>query len=331
VIVASVPWAFHGSGFTQNFEYSAAWLATQLNKSAVTKYMRISWDTVGNIISRVHNDVEPNICSRLDDLHVIGIDETSFRNGHKYITVVVNHETNTVVWVHDGHVKKILTLFMKQLTPEQRASIKVVSGDGARWITDCAKEYLPGCERCVDSFHVAEWAMESLDSVRRQSWHEAQSEAKSYPKQKPGRPKNDDATVKAATAAKEKAASIKGSTYALGKAPENLTETQAAKLEMIQLSDNRLYRAYKLKEQLRLILKMTDVEAADAELTKWAKWARHCRIPEFVELQRKIMRHRQHILNTIKLDVSNARIEANNNKIKLIIRRSIGFRNIRNC
>ena len=75
---------------------------------------------------------------------------------------------------------------------------------------------------------------------------------------------------------------------------------------------------------------MTDVEAADAELTKWVNWARHCRIPEFVELQRKIMRHQQHILNTIKLHVSNARIEANNNKIKLIIRRSFGFRNIRN-
>lgn len=99
---------------------------------------------------------------------------------------------------------------------------------------------------------------------------------------------------------------------------------------MIQLSNNRLYRAYKLKEMLRLLLKMTDVEAAESELTRWVNWARHCRIPEFVELQRKIMRHKDHILNTIQLQVSNARVESTNNKIKLIIRRSFGFRNIQN-
>jgi len=51
---------------------------------------------------------------------------------------------------------------------------------------------------------------------------------------------------------------------------------------------------------------------------------------KFVELQRKIMRHKDHILNTIQLQVSNARIESTNNKIKLIIRRSFGFRNIQN-
>ena len=58
------------------------------------------------------------------------------------------------------------------------------------------------------------------------------------------------------------------------------------------------------------------------------EWARHCRIPGFVELQKKIMRHRDHILNIICQQVGKARIEANNNKIKLIIRRSFGFRNI---
>ncbi|SDB16015.1 transposase, partial [Butyrivibrio sp. INlla16] len=60
----------------------------------------------------------------------------------------------------------------------------------------------------------------------------------------------------------------------------------------------------------------------------WVKWARHCRIPVFVELQRKIMRHKDHILNTIELGVTNARIEATNNKIKLLIRKAYGFRDV---
>ncbi|SDB69209.1 transposase, partial [Butyrivibrio sp. INlla16] len=54
----------------------------------------------------------------------------------------------------------------------------------------------------------------------------------------------------------------------------------------------------------------------------------HCRIPVFVELQRKIMRHKDHILNTIELGVTNARIEATNNKIKLLIRKAYGFRDV---
>ena len=330
VHVASVPWAYPGSRFTKEFETSTAWLATQLNKSAVAKYMRISWDTVGKIISRVREDIEPNLKSRLDGLKEIGIDETSYRKGHKYITVVVNHATNTVVWAHKGHGKAILMLFMEELTKEQRESIRVVTGDGAKWITSCVEKYLPNCIRGVDAFHVVEWAMKALDNVRRQSWHEAKSVAESYGKRRKGHPKAADEEYAAASAARQRSQDIKGSAYALGKAPENLTTTQEAKLEMIQLSDNRLYRAYKLKEMLRLLLKMTNVDTAEGELTRWVKWARHCRIPEFVELQRKIMRHKDHILNTIQLQVSNARIESTNNKIKLIIRRSFGFRNIQN-
>lgn len=330
VHVASVPWAYPGSRFTKEFETSTAWLATQLNKSAVARYMRVSWDTVGKIISRVREDIEPNLNGRLDGLVEIGIDETSYRKGHKYITVVVNHATNTVVWAHEGHGKAILTLFMEKLSQQQRESIRVVTGDGARWITSCVKEYLPNCTRCIDAFHVVEWAMEALDKVRRQSWHEAKSVAEAYGKQRRGRPKVNDEKHAEFLAAKKHAQAIKGATYSLGKAPENLTTTQEAKLEMIQLSNNRLYRAYKLKEMLRLLLKMTNVEAAESELTRWVKWARHCRIPEFVELQRKIMRHKDHILNTIQLQVSNARVESTNNKIKLIIRRSFGFRNIQN-
>ena len=49
-----------------------------------------------------------------------------------------------------------------------------------------------------------------------------------------------------------------------------------------------------------------------------------------VELNKRIRRHKEHILNTIRLGISNARIEATNNKIKLIVRKAYGFRNIQN-
>ncbi|MFA9379335.1 MAG: transposase, partial [Lachnotalea sp.] len=178
-----------------------------------------------------------------------------------------------------------------------------------------------------------EWAMQALDEVRREVWREAYHEAVELAKANPrgkGRPRHDDPVISVVKAAKEKADEIKNSTFALGKAPENLTEKQQLKVELIAVTNNRLYRAYKLKEKLRLLLKIKDLDEAEKELKAWLWWASHCRIPAFVELNKKIRRHKEHILNTIRLGLSNARIEATNNKIKLIVRKAYGFRNIQN-
>lgn len=100
-------------------------------------------------------------------------------------------------------------------------------------------------------------------------------------------------------------------------------------MEMLIKSDKRLYRAYLLKESLRTVFKYTYEVAAD-ELNKWLSWSARCRIPEFVELRKKIKRHKEAILASIKNELSNARIEAVNNKIKVTIRMGYGFRNIDN-
>ena len=176
-----------------------------------------------------------------------------------------------------------------------------VTGDGARWIDECIKQYLPGCKRCVGGFHVVEWnetVNKKADELAKQT--------------------SDDAK------------NIKSSLYALGKAPEHLTEKQEARLAEIALSDKRLYRAYVLKEKLRLIIHMHDVEEARHALQRFFWRATHSRIKEFRELAYKIRRHEENILNTLEMRMSNARIEATNNKIKLIIRQSYGFRNIQN-
>lgn len=113
------------------------------------------------------------------------------------------------------------------------------------------------------------------------------------------------------------------------KNPINLTKNQQAAMEMLIKSDKRLYRAYLLKEGLRTIFKYTP-DLAVEELNRWLGWAQRCRIPEYVELGRKIKRHREAILSSIRNELSNARIEAVNNKIKVTIRMGYGFRNIDN-
>ena len=118
VVTAAVPWAFVGSGFTRDFDLQTAWMARYLPRTRIAELMRIDWDTVGRCVKRAQAHLDPNAEKRrLSGLVRIGVDETSYRKGHKYITVVVNHDTGEVVWVHDGHGKSVFELFFQQLTP----------------------------------------------------------------------------------------------------------------------------------------------------------------------------------------------------------------------
>ena len=176
VIVARVPWARHGSDFTYDFETAVTWLTLHATAQDVADYFRIKWDTVGSIAKRVQESLEKDQPSRFDDLEEIGIDETSYKKGHKYMTVVINHKTGNLIWAKKGHGKEVLTEFFKELTEEQCAKIKYVTADGARWIADCVKEYCPNATRCIDPFHVVSWANDSLDEVRRAAVRQAKKD-----------------------------------------------------------------------------------------------------------------------------------------------------------
>ena len=324
VVTAAVPWARHDSRFTKSFEETCAWLSIHASRSTVSEYLRVEWHTVGGICRRVYQELEEGKSSRFNGLVNIGIDETSYKKGHKYMTVVINHDTASVVWCGKGYGKEVLSQFFEQLTEEQRASIRCVSADGARWIASCIEEYCPNAQRCVDPFHVVSWATDALDQVRREAWSEARQQAKTLPKRKPGRP------VKGETAPEKKQAkTVKNLRYALLKNPEHLSVNQQAQLQFLTKANPKLYRAYLLKEDIRLALKAGPDDIA-AALTKWMAWAQRCRIPVFRQLRMKIKRHFDAIVAAATFRLSNARSEAINNKIKLIIRTAFGFRNVDN-
>jgi transposase len=123
----------------------------------------------------------------------------------------------------------------------------------------------------------------------------------------------------------ERGKALKGARYALWKNPENLTGNQQTKLAWIATTDPRLYRAYLLKEGLRVIFTMSHDAAADA-LDRWVSWAGRCRIPAFVKLQKSIVKHRARILAAIEHNLSNGLIESTNTKIRLITRIAFGFK-----
>lgn len=99
---------------------------------------------------------------------------------------------------------------------------------------------------------------------------------------------------------------------------------------MIADTNPRLFRGYKLNEQLRLALKYPDLEETKDEHKSFFWRATHSRIQVFKELAYKIRRHEKHILNTIETQLNNAKVESINDKIKLFLRKAYGCRNIQN-
>ena len=320
VVVAHVPWARHDAGHTLAFDQTVAWLATQTSKSAVTELMGIAWRTVGSIIARVWADTG-GLVDRFAGLRRIGIDEISYRRGHLFLTVVIDHDTGHVVWVGTGQSKATLQRFFDALGPDRCAQISHVSADSARYIADSVAANCPHAIQVADPFHVVKWANDALGEVRLQAWRDAKRALRATPRRR-GRPGKNDEPHPTADLVK----ALSRARYALWKNPENLTTRQQAKLEWIAKTDPRLYRGYQLKEGLRTVFKLPVEEAAPA-LDRWCRSAAASRIPQFVDLQRTIRRQRAPILAAIEHELSNGRTEAVNTKIRLRTRMAFGFKN----
>ena len=126
----ALPWADPRSRFTRDFETQVAILAKGCSTSMVARLMGIDWETVGIIVRRYVERHGRTPEQRFSDLRRIGVDETSYRKGHRYMTVVVDHDSGFVIWVHLGHGKKIFSEFLEQLTEEQRDGIACIRGRG---------------------------------------------------------------------------------------------------------------------------------------------------------------------------------------------------------
>ena len=138
----------------------------RLSKSLFTRFLHIAWRIAGDIAHRVAERLGTAMPPPFDGLHAIGVDETSHRKGHTYLTVVVDHERHRVIWAHGGYGGDVFDLFFKALTPGQRESIRVVTGDGTHWIDPCTGRWCPAAERVLDGFHIVSWMTDALDGIR---------------------------------------------------------------------------------------------------------------------------------------------------------------------
>ena len=162
---------------------------------------------------------------------------------------------------------------------------------------------------------------------------QAQTSENSQPRSV-GRPKKVQLTPEHEASIKELSDRIddfKGAKFALGHNPENCTDNQIEKLQLIENNYPDLYRAYQLKEALRLILHMKDPEQAAIELKKWIDDAKNSGLKPMQKLAEKIEeRHKENILNAIRCQANSAKSESTNTTIKGLIKLARGFRNLDN-
>lgn len=307
VRVEGVPFARPGARFTRDFEQLVAWLAVKMDKDALRRLVGIDWDTVGRICDRVVADeLDPG---RLDDLYDIGVDEISWKKHHNYLTLVVNHTTNKVVWGAEGRDAKTLDAFFDELGEARSGQIRAVSMDmgPAFRKSVTAQGHAPQATVCIDPFHAVKNVTDALNVVRRDIWQQLR------------RLPEPDIAKK-----------FKGARWALLKNPEDLTDRQAATLTQIRRHGGALWRAYRLKEAFRAIFSgdLTDDEAAEL-IDRWCSWAQRSRLAPFVKAGRTIRKHRDGILAAIRLGLTNARLEGLNQRVRLIMRRAFGFHSAR--
>jgi transposase len=280
---------------------SHAFLAQQMNQTAVSRLMRIAWRTVGKILERVVADKLDH--DRLDGLVHIGVDEVSHGAQRQFLTCVADHVDPRIVWAAPGRNADTLRGFFDQLTDEQKQSIKAVSIDMSAGYEKAIRDPehgVPHAQVVFDPFHVCQLGSKATDQVRRAEYN------------KHGRSGSDTGKW------------IKGVRWSLLKDPAKQTSQQLYRLAEVQKTNRAMFRAALLYGELRYVYRVPKEEAPE-RLDAWLAWASRCRLKPFVKAARTIRKHKAGVPAAIELELSNGRLEALNSKVRLISHRAYGF------
>ena len=306
VITAAVPWARHGVGHTHAFDAEVAWLVRQMSKSAVRVLLRIAWRTVGEIIARVVADADALAGDRLTGLRRIGIDEISYRRGHKYLTVVIDHDTGRLVWIGEGRNKATLVQFFDLLGPQRCAQIALVSADGAEWI-------FVGVGRVLPQRPPVPGPVPCRRLVRQGPRRGPRARSGAKPAATARKPSPTRSKAPGTRCGRTRPTSPNASRPNSPTSPRPTSRSTAP-----TCSTNSSGRSSRPAAQERVEL-----------LDEWLAWASRSNLTPFIDLARRIRVHfRPDIVHTLIYRLSNGRIESVNTKIRLLTRIAFGFKSV---
>jgi len=264
VRVVHLPWAEPHSRFTALFERLAIDWLQAASQRAVATHLGLSWDEVHGIMERA---VRRGLARRKREvIGYLGVDEKSFRKGHKYLTLVNDLARGRVLYVAEGRKQSSLDGFWPTLTEEQKSWIAGVALDMWEPYVQSIRAHLPEAEEKMvfDKFHVAKHLSEAVDKVRRTEHKQLRAEGDER---------------------------LKGTKYDWLKGRDKFDLAQWRKFCGLRRSHLKTSRAWALKEQAMKLWDYTYPQAARNHFAWWYRWATHSRLPPMIEKAKMLKRH----------------------------------------
>lgn len=293
-----VPWSRPGSGFTLLFEAFVMELVKQMAVS-------VAANIVGEHDTRLMRIIKHYVAIGRDKVDMsevkrIGVDETSSKKGHNYITIVADLDGDRILFATQGKDSSTIGRFIKDFKEHggKKEHIIAASIDLSPAYIKGMKQHFPHTEITYDHYHVIALVNKALDETRR-------------------------VEIKEQTI-------LKHSRYWWLKNPNNLTKNQSKQLTNLSQKNLKTARAYRIKLALQDIYRLKDIKQAEQALKKWYYWATHSRIPQIIKVAKTIKAHWEGVLNYFEQGITNGMVECFNGIIQTLKRRARGYRSIIN-
>ncbi len=291
-----VPWAREHSGFTLLFEAMIMALADDMPIASIARMVGVHDTRIWRIIEHyVMGDLEDMDLSKVTK---VGIDETSSKRGHKYVTLFVDMDTSKVIFVTEGKDASTLQAFKDHLVAHKGkpGKIREFSSDMSPAFISGIETHFPKAGITFDKFHVMKLLNKAVDETRR----DEQKEEKD----------------------------LKRSRYVWLKNPENLTEDEQKKLASLSKKKLKTGKAYRMKLVFQELFDL-DEEEGITELKKWHNWAIRSRLEHLKEFATTLMNHWNGIVRYFKTNLTNGILEGLNSMVQLAKARARGYRSVK--
>ena len=296
VKMVDVPWARPGSGFTLLFEaYTMKLIESEMPVSSVAKHTRVTapriWRVFHHWISKAREHVE------LSGVRRIGIDETSSRKGHKYITNFVDLDTRQLIFCTEGKGEETISLFVKELESRggNRKNIEVISMDMSPSFISGYFEHFCHANLVFDKFHIVKMLNEALDNTRK-----AEQTDKKL---------------------------LKGHRYTFLHKKSTLSEKKLIELETLLLTYPTIGEAYKYKEGFFDAFTFKKSDDAIKYLDKWCEAVMKTSLTYMKNFVKTLRAHWSGIITNFTCPgINNGILEGINQKLQLAKRRARGFK-----
>jgi transposase len=240
----------------------------------------------------------------LSGIRALGVDEIAWQKGHKYLTLVydISGQTKRLLAVAEDRVESSLRECLSSLGETVCKEVQYVCSDMWKAYLNVIKEKLSQAVHVLDRFHIMQQFGKALDAIRADEHKQLKRDGYE--------------------------AVLMRSRWCLLKRPENLTPRQTVTLAELLKYNLRSVRAYLLREDFQRFWEYVSPVWAGKFLDEWTTRVMRSRLEPMKKVARTLRNHRELILNWFRAkgEVSSGAVEGLNNKVKLVTRKSYGFR-----